>query len=57
LGHFFGLSHAQPEDNLMRRRPRAADCTLSAWQVKRIQRRLAWLLRQRTLNPIGGGDG
>lgn len=57
LGHFFGLPHAAPEDNLMKRRPRAADCSLSAWQVKRILRRLTRFLRRRTLNPIGGGDG
>jgi hypothetical protein len=52
LGHYFGLGHAKDPKNLMKPIPRDQDAALSKWQIRRIRKRLKWLIRKRVLKPV-----
>ena len=52
LGHYFGLSHVKDPKSLMKPIPRNPDAALSKWQIRRVRKRLKWLIRRQVLKPV-----
>jgi hypothetical protein len=49
LGHYFGNGHTKDPGNLMKSLPRDDDCSLSKVQIRRIKKKLNWLVRKKVL--------
>jgi hypothetical protein len=54
LGHYFGLGHVKNSKSLMKPIPRDQDASLLKWQIRRVRKRLKWLLRRKVLKPLAG---
>ena len=52
LGHYFGLGHAKDSKSLMKPIPRDQDAVLLKWQIRRVRKRLKWLVRRKVLKPV-----
>jgi hypothetical protein len=54
LGHYFGLGHVKNSKSLMKPIPRDQDASLLKWQIRRVRKRLKWLIRRKVLKPLAG---
>ena len=52
LGHYFGLGHVKNSKSLMKPIPRDRDAELLKWQIRRVRKRLKWLIRRKVLKPL-----
>ena len=52
LGHYFGLGHVKDSKSLMKPIPRDQDASLLRWQIRRVRKRLKWLVRRKVLKPL-----
>jgi len=54
LGHYFGLGHVKNSKSRMQPIPRDQDASLLKWQIRRVRKRLKWLIRRKVLKPLVG---
>ena len=54
LGHYFGLGHVKNPESLMKPIPRDREARLLKWQIRRVRKRLKWLIRRKVLKPLAG---
>ena len=46
--------HVKNPQSLMKPIPRDQDAALQKWQIRRVRKRLKWLIRRKLLKPLAG---